>query len=86
MIVHTLKIPCVLDLCIQLFTNPSHSCYHVKMERLGSDRFGGLCVSIGTGIISFLITWYLIPELSNLFLSANLAGKDLNKRLNDYRV
>ncbi|KAL5270621.1 hypothetical protein ACHWQZ_G001355 [Mnemiopsis leidyi] len=56
------------------------------MERLGSDRFGGLCVSIGTGIISFLITWYLIPELSNLFLSANLAGKDLNKRLNDYRV
>lgn len=56
------------------------------MEVLVSDRFGGLCISLGTGIISFLITWFLIPELSHLFLSANLAGKDLNKRLNDYRV
>ena len=86
MILHDLKIPCIKNLTKNLFTNPSHPCYHVKMEGLGSDRFGGLCVSIGTGIISFLITWYLIPELSNLFLSANLAGKDLNKRLNDYRV
>jgi hypothetical protein len=56
------------------------------MEGFGPDRFGGLCISIGTGMMSFLITWYLIPELSHLFLSANLAGKDLNKRLNDYRV
>lgn len=49
-------------------------------------EYGGVLISFGTGILSFLITYYSIPKVTNLFLTANLAGKDLNKRHNDYRV
>ena len=49
-------------------------------------EYGGVLISFGAGILSFLITYYSIPKVTNLFLTANLAGKDLNKRHNDYRV
>ena len=58
----------------------------MNILNLEPDRLGGIFISVGSGMIAFIITWYLIPELSDLFLSANMAGKDLNKRFNNYKV